>query len=36
MFCVDPKTQRGDEYAAYTNGTMFDYDTNVIKKFEDF
>lgn len=36
MFCVDPKTQRGDEYAAYTNGTMFDYDTNVIKKIEDF
>lgn len=36
MFCVDPKTQRGDEYAAYTNGTMFDYDTNVIKKFKDF
>lgn len=36
MFCVDPKTQRGDEYAAYTNGTMFDYDTNEIKKFDDF
>lgn len=36
MFCVDPKTQRGDEYAAYTNGTMFDYDTNEIKKFADF
>lgn len=36
MFCVDPKTNRGDEYAAYTNGTMFDYDTNEIKKFDDF
>lgn len=36
MFCVDPKTQRGEEYAAYTAGTMFDYDTNEIKKFDDF
>lgn len=36
MFCVEPKTQRGDEYAAYTNGTMFDYDSNEIKKIEDF
>ena len=36
MFCVDPKTQRGEEYAAYANGTMFDYDTDEIKKFDDF
>ena len=36
MFCVNPKTQRGDEYAAYTNGTMFDYDTNEINKLDDF
>lgn len=36
QFCVDQKTQRGDEYASYTNGTMFDYDTNEIKKFADF
>lgn len=36
MFCVIPKTQRGEEYAAYSSGTMFDYDSGDIKKFEDF
>lgn len=36
MFCVDPKTQRGDEYAAYNNGSMFDYETDEIKKLDDF
>lgn len=36
QFCVNPKTERGDEYAAYTGEMMFDYDTNEIKKFDDF
>lgn len=36
MFCVDPKTQRGDEYAAYNNGSMFDYEKDEIKKLNDF
>ena len=35
QFCVKPNIQRGEEYAAFTFNTFYDYDSNEVVSFKD-
>lgn len=34
QICVEPKTERGDEYVSYIEPTIFDYDNNLVIAFD--